>query len=192
MKKTAIFALTILLTACAGLGGGPAQNRDQFVQGMQKYGINNNDDFVAQSTTINRNIHQIAKTLQARIDCYNFHIEREFTTVNRSFGNTHYGKDKQILDYSGSIQKSGNGYELTIQRDDNSPGYVKNQPWPKGGIYILAIDYTPLGANKTQMTIYQMPKVSGMDRWQVIRKPIVDWSMGKNTQCPDFRTEKLI
>lgn len=124
--------------------------------------------------TVERNLAEVYETLERKSrECLDVVVERS------GYVGTH-------------VEVSSSDYNPTLERiDDESAAFtlqvvhrprgVGHEP-PPGGLYMMAVDLTALGGDRTEVVVYRptwgFKKIAGSFR---------EWLEGKDTRCPKLR-----
>lgn len=85
-----------------------------------------------------------------------------------------------VTDYKPTVIVGKQRTELHLQQD-HIQGVMNVSKKPEGGYYLMVVDATPAGNNKTRIDMYA-PTV-GFDN---VIKAIKGWASGTNVGCPDL------
>ena len=85
-----------------------------------------------------------------------------------------------VTDYNPTVIVGKQRTELHMQQD-HIQGVMNVSQKPKGGYYLMVVDATPAGSNRTRIDMYA-PTV-GFDN---VIKAVKGWATGDNVGCPDL------
>ena len=156
---------TILLTGCAIQH---PQNAQEFRQALPGATFGKKETYI-----VERDFRIIGKTFEKMAPkC----LHKRVTST--SSGYMHY----QVIttDYNPTVLISKQRAELHLQQD-HIQGVMNVSKKPNGGYFMMVVDASPAGKNKSQIEIYA-PSV-GSDK---IIQAVKGWTTGKTIGCPDL------
>jgi hypothetical protein len=160
----------VLLASCSIQPVNQPQNREEFKAALAK-----GARFMKVETyAANRPFDEAIKLVRAKAgDCLNYRLTE--TTRNVATG---LPSSASAHDYRASFRTVGKTRaELTMQHHPLGPRIGPEMP--KGGFYMMAVDFDRASANTTQLTFYG-PSMAWESTYDAIKK----WSEGTAVGCP--------
>lgn len=164
-----LMLLTLLLALnLTGCVGAMPQTADEFRKALPGAFMGEHEVF-----EVNRNYKQVGKTFQKMAPkCLDIKIK----TVSQT--TTSY--QVIVAKYTPTVVIGKKRAELHLQ-EKHEQGVMNIYDEPKAGHYLLVVDATPIGKNRTRIDFYR----PSMGR-EALYKAIRGWATGKNVGCPDM------
>ena len=157
--------ITVFLTGCVGQ---MPQNADEFRKELPGAFLGEVEKF-----EVDRSFTDIGKTFQKMAPkCLDVTI--------KSTSQTSTSYQVIVTKWNPTVKVTKQKAELHIQQL-HEQGVMNVYKVPPGGYYMMVVDATPTGENKSQVTMYRSSV--GND---TLVKAIKGWASGKNLGCPDL------
>ena len=160
----------LVLTGCAGKMPLTADEFRQMAPGASFMGMKTGGK---ETFTVNRSVKSVANTFKKMANkCLNKRIKMVES------GYMHHMV--VVTKYTPTVYTSKNKAELHLQFE-HEKGVMKVYEMPPKGYYLMIMDATGKGRNKTQIDFYR-PEVGNQNVVEALR----GWATGKNVGCPDL------
>ena len=158
----------IVITLLTGCVGHMPQSADEFRKELPGAFLGEVEKF-----DVERSVTAIGKTFQKMAPkCLDVRIK------STSQSSTSY--QVTVTKWNPTVKVTKQRAELHIQQH-HEQGVMNVYKAPPGGYYMMVVDATPTGKNKSQVTMYR----SSIGNEALI-KAIKSWASGKNLGCPDL------
>jgi len=154
-----LILLALIVSGCAPAAMSPSEYREQITRDYPKG---------YESYMVNRSVDKVASSFRRKAkECLNIEIE----TVSKGLN---YG-DKWTNSRSKSYVTNASNKSSLIMQTWMQGGAVKG---PKDGYYMMVVDATPAGGNKTRIDAYSSLS-------EIYKQAVRSWANGNEQGCPD-------
>lgn len=168
MKRMLILLIALSTLTLSGCIGALPQNAEEFRKALPGAFLGKHETY-----EVNRSYKEIGKTFKKMAPkCLNMRIK----TTSQS--TTSY--QVIVAKYTPTVIVNKKRAELHLQ-EKHEQGVMTVYDEPADGHYLLVIDATPIGKNKTRIDFYR-PSMGREPLFNAIK----GWTTGKNVGCPDM------
>lgn len=168
MKFRALLSSAIITIVLSGCVGHMPQTADEFRKELPGAFLGEVEKF-----EVNRSFTDIGKTFKKMAPkCLDVRIE--------STSQTSTSYQVIVTKWNPTVKVTKQKTELHIQQL-HEKGVMNVYEAPKKGYYMMVVDATPLGKNKSLVTMYRSSVGN-----EALIKAIKGWAAGKNIGCPDL------
>jgi hypothetical protein len=168
MKYRVLLAATIFTLSLTGCVGHMPQTAEEFRKELPGAFLGKVEKF-----EVDRSHTDIGKSFQKMAPkCLDVRI--------KSTSQTSTSYQVIVTKWTPTVKITNQRSELHIQQL-HEQGVMNVYKVPPGGYYMMVVDATPLGNNKSQVTMYRSSVGN-----ETLIKAIKGWAAGKNMGCPDL------
>lgn len=165
-----VFSTIVFMTGCAGKMPLTADEFRQMAPGASFMGMKTGGK---ETFEVERSVAQVAGTFNKMADkCLNKRI--------KSVESGYMYHSVVVTKYTPTVKIGKNRAELYLQYE-HEKGVMKVYEMPKNGYFLMVMDATGIGKDKTRIDFYR-PSIGH----QNVVKALHGWATGKNVGCPDL------